>query len=100
MTALQTERMSGKEQVPVNTGLRSKNKCRCASWRVHAADCASVRKSRLRVTDAETDPGLDPLMALPETAEFKHGKQQDSHCNWRLPWHRSSRGPGLSRSRL
>src|SRR5271169_3198528 len=100
MTALQTEPMSGKEQVPANTGLRRKNKRRCVSWRVHAADCASVRISRLLHSDAETDPGLDPLMASPKTAEFNYGKQQDSHRNWRLPWHRSSRGPGLSRSRL
>jgi putative transposase len=48
----------------------------------------------------EEDSGLDPLMALPETAECRYGKQQDSHRNWRLPRHRRSRGPGLSRSRL
>src|SRR5277367_6385278 len=51
------------------------------------------------ISDAEIDSGLHPLMALPETAERRYGKQQDSHRNWRLPGHRSSRGPGLSRSR-
>src|SRR5580693_7708308 len=31
------------------------------------------------VSDAEIDSGLHPLMALPETAECKYGKQQNSH---------------------
>jgi hypothetical protein len=52
------------------------------------------------IRNGEIDSGLHPLMALPETVECRYGKHQDSHCNWRLPRHRSSRGPGLSRSRL